>query len=98
MPPAINSNKPIGRPFFACIRDDFGAAGAFIVSVLVFTRRLDLPLPRRRSVSRLDALAVSALIASQICAPGDESGIGSTTGAGLFRCVSASATADDAFV
>src|SRR5207237_3636281 len=53
----------------------------------------DLPSRRRRSVSALAALAVSALMASQICAPGLESGIGSTTGTGLFRCVSASATA-----
>src|SRR5262249_53267009 len=54
----------------------------------------DLLSRLRRSVSARAVFAVSALIASQT--PGWLSAIGSTTGAGLFRCVSASATATPA--
>src|SRR5262245_730726 len=56
--------------------------------------RLDLLSRLRRSVSARAAFAVSALIASQT--PGWLSAIGSMTGAGLFLCVSASATATPA--
>src|SRR5262245_127519 len=55
-------------------------------------RRLEAPRFFRSVLSSL-AFAVSALMASQIGAAGTDSGIGSTTGAGCVRRVSASATA-----
>src|SRR5262245_8249884 len=72
---------------------------ALISTDLGLTRRLDFSSRRVRSASAREELAVSALIASQFgTPPGLESGIGSTTGMGGVRRVSASATATGAGV